>query len=218
MGCHHQGHPDEIDPRKPKSSRWQVKGGLGRSTWPPTWRASCRSAATPMLIDCDMPQGTSASWYAMRLEAGRTDNNCTWTPAATWTSIAENRAAPANPVHRPGRPPRIADWRGPSWFCWPTGAGACWGASTWSDRIWATADALGHGDGKPKTVKLHHARMIWTRHRGFTSQAKALTEQTKGRAGHQAAGHRHLGLRVAYVDALGAGLTAAETAGRTSAG
>jgi cellulose biosynthesis protein BcsQ len=61
-----------------------------------------------------------------------------------------------------------------------------------------------------KAVKRIKARLVWTRHRGFTNQAKALTEQAKAELGIKAL-DTTMGLRVAYVDALGSGLTAAET-------
>ena len=49
----------------------QVKGGAGRSTVA-TNLAGIMSAHKPVaLIDCDMPQATSASWYAIRKAAGR---------------------------------------------------------------------------------------------------------------------------------------------------
>ena len=50
----------------------QVKGGSGRSTLATTLAGELSKRGDTVLIDCDMPQGTSASWYAMRLEAGRT--------------------------------------------------------------------------------------------------------------------------------------------------
>ena len=50
----------------------QVKGGSGRSTLATTLAGELAKQADTVLIDCDMPQGTSSSWYATRLEAGKT--------------------------------------------------------------------------------------------------------------------------------------------------
>ena len=75
--------------------------------------------------------------------------------------------------------------------------------------LWATGDVLAMVT-EAKAVKRIKARLVWTRHRGFTNQAKALTEQAKAELGIKPL-DTAMGLRVAYVDALGAGLTAAET-------
>ena len=50
----------------------QVKGGAGRSTLATTLAGELSKQGDTVLVDCDMPQGTSSSWYAMREEAGRT--------------------------------------------------------------------------------------------------------------------------------------------------
>ena len=77
--------------------------------------------------------------------------------------------------------------------------------------LWATGDVLAMVT-EAKAVKRIKARLVWTRHRGFTNQAKALTKQAKAELGIKPL-DTAMSLRVAYVDALGAGLTAAaETA------
>ncbi|MDQ3057610.1 MAG: ParA family protein, partial [Pseudomonadota bacterium] len=52
----------------------QVKGGAGRSTIATNLAGELSKKGVTVLIDGDMPQGTSASWYALRQEAGRTDD------------------------------------------------------------------------------------------------------------------------------------------------
>lgn len=47
----------------------QVKGGVGRSTIATNLAAHLAAAAPTALVDCDLPQGTSASWYALRRQA-----------------------------------------------------------------------------------------------------------------------------------------------------
>ncbi|MCB1997034.1 MAG: ParA family protein, partial [Rhodoferax sp.] len=42
----------------------QVKGGAGRSTVATNLAGELAKIGRTVLIDCDMPQGTSASWYA----------------------------------------------------------------------------------------------------------------------------------------------------------
>src|SRR5512137_1648147 len=44
----------------------QVKGGVGRSTIATNLAAVFSEKEATALIDCDLPQGTSASWYAVR--------------------------------------------------------------------------------------------------------------------------------------------------------
>jgi chromosome partitioning protein len=47
----------------------QVKGGAGRSTVSTNLAGELSKQGKTVLIDCDMPQGTSASWYAVRHQA-----------------------------------------------------------------------------------------------------------------------------------------------------
>jgi chromosome partitioning protein len=75
-------------------------------------------------------------------------------------------------------------------------------------EIWATADVLAIIE-QAKKVRAIDARMIWTRHRSFTKLAKELTEQATAELGLPIL-KTSLALRVAYPEALGAGLTVAE--------
>lgn len=47
----------------------QVKGGAGRSTVSTNLAGELSKVGKTVLIDCDMPQGTSASWFAVRQQA-----------------------------------------------------------------------------------------------------------------------------------------------------
>lgn len=49
----------------------QVKGGAGRSTLATNLAREFSKIGRTVLIDGDMPQGTSASWYAVREQAGK---------------------------------------------------------------------------------------------------------------------------------------------------
>ena len=172
----------------------QVKGGSGRSTLATTLAGELSKRGDTVLIDCDMPQGTSASWYAMRLEVGRTGKLHLDTAGKTQFIVLDG-------------PPRIAELTRAmvllaDLVLVPAGASMA--------DLWATGDVLAMVT-EAKAVKRIKARLVWTRHRGFTNQAKALTEQAKAELGIKPL-DTVMGLRVAYVDALGAGLTAAETA------
>ena len=47
----------------------QVKGGAGRSTISTNLAGELSRQGKTVLIDCDMPQGTSASWFVVRQQA-----------------------------------------------------------------------------------------------------------------------------------------------------
>lgn len=185
----------------------QVKGGSGRSTLATTLAGELAKQADTVLIDCDMPHGTSSSWYATRLEAGKTGQLRLDTADNHLEAIqkTEQHAGQVRFIVLDG-PPRIAELTRAmvllaDLVLVPVGASMA--------DLWATGDVLAMVT-EAKAVKRIKARLVWTRHRGFTNQAKALTEQAKAELGIKAL-DTTMGLRVAYVDALGSGLTAAET-------
>jgi chromosome partitioning protein len=183
----------------------QVKGGAGRSTLATNLAGELSKVGKTVLIDGDMPQGTSASWYAVRQQAGKAGN-----------LVSDTAANHAELVTKAGQykgfdyivldgPPRIAEMTRAilmlSDICLiPVGASVA--------EIWATADVLTIIE-QAKKVRPIDARMIWTRHRSFTNLAKELTEQAKAELGLPTL-KTAMALRVAYTEALGAGLTVAE--------
>ena len=184
----------------------QVKGGSGRSTLATTLAGELSKRGDTVLIDCDMPQGTSASWYAMREQAGKVGDLVADTAADHRELIAktEQHAKTADFIVLDG-PPRIAEMTRAIMvladLCLvPVGASVA--------EIWATADVLAIIE-QAKKMRAIDARMIWTRHRSFTNLAKELTEQAATELGLPIL-KTSLALRVAYPEALGAGLTVAE--------
>lgn len=184
----------------------QVKGGAGRSTVATNLAGELSKVGKTVLIDGDMPQGTSASWYAMRQQAGKVGDLVTDTAADHRELIAkaEQYAKTADYIVLDG-PPRIAEMTRAIMvladLCLvPVGASVA--------EIWATADVLNIIE-QAKKVREIDARMIWTRHRSFTNLAKELTEQATAELGLPIL-KTPLALRVAYPEALGAGLTVAE--------
>ena len=184
----------------------QVKGGSGRSTLATTLAGELSKRGDTVLIDCDMPQGTSASWYAMREQAGKVGDLVADTAADHRELIAktEQHAKTAEYVVLDGAP-RIAEMTRAIMvladLCLvPVGASVA--------EIWATADVLAIIE-QAKKMRAIDARMIWTRHRSFTNLAKELTEQAATELGLPIL-KTSLALRVAYPEALGAGLTVAE--------
>ena len=188
----------------------QVKGGAGRSTVATNIAGELAKIGRTVLIDGDMPQGTSASWYAIREQAGKaggTDTNLVAYTAADHRELiakVEQYKPDADYIVLDG-PPRIAEMTRAIMvladLCLvPVGASVA--------EIWATADVLAIIE-QAKKVRAIDARMIWTRHRSFTKLAKDLTEQATAELGLPII-KTSLALRVAYPEALGAGLTVAE--------
>jgi chromosome partitioning protein len=183
----------------------QVKGGAGRSTVSTNLAGELSKQGKTVLIDCDMPQGTSASWYAVRHQAGKAGALI----ADTATSYRElvskvEQYADADYIVLDG-PPRIAELTRSALvladICLiPVGASAA--------EIWATGDILALIEEASK-VRPVNARMVWTRYRPHTRLAQGLTELAKKELGLQALG-TSLGMRVSYMEALGEGLTVAE--------
>lgn len=186
----------------------QVKGGAGRSTLATNLAGELSKIGHTVLVDGDMPQGTSASWCAMREQAGKLTGLVADTAADHRELVAkvEKHGKEADFIVLDG-PPRIAEMTRAIMMladlCLvPVGASVA--------EIWATADVLTIIK-QAKKVRRIDARMVWTRHRPFTNLAKELTEQATAELGLPIL-KTSLGLRVSYPEALGAGLTVAELA------
>jgi chromosome partitioning protein len=188
----------------------QVKGGAGRSTIATNLAGELAKKGRTVLIDGDMPQGTSASWYALRKEAGRADDLIADTARdhrELIEKIEKHAKAGAEYIVLDG-PPRIAEMTRAILMM----ADVCLlplGASV--AEIWATTDVLAIiEEARKVTKKKIKAVIVWTRHRPHTALARDLTEQVESELGLPAM-DTTLGLRVAYPTALGNGRTVAET-------
>nr|WP_181374939.1 ParA family protein [Polaromonas sp. H8N]AWD72264.1 partitioning protein ParA [Polaromonas sp. H8N] len=191
----------------------QVKGGAGRSTVATTLAGELSKQGKTVLIDCDMPQGTSASWFAVRQQSDVKQGQL----------FSQNLAADTAANHRElvakveqykdvdylvlDGPPRIAELTRAilvlADLCLvPVGASKA--------EIWATSDILSLIE-EAKQVKPVKVRMLWTRYRPQTKLTQELTALVKQELG-LAALDTSLGMRVSYMEALGDGLTAAELA------
>ena len=185
----------------------QVKGGAGRSTVSTNLAGELSKLGKTVLIDCDMPQGTSASWYAVRHQAGKAGALISDTATSYRELVSKvEQYADADYIVLDG-PPRIAELTRATLVL----ADICLipvGAST--AEIWATGDILTLIEEASK-VRSVNARMVWTRYRPHTKLAQGLTELAKKELGLKALG-TSLGMRVSYMEALGEGLTVAELA------
>ena len=183
----------------------QVKGGAGRSTVSTNLAGELSKVGRTVLIDCDMPQGTSASWYTLRQQAGRAGNLIADTASSHRELVAKVQSYQDAEFIVLDGPPRIAELTRAILIL----ADLCLipvGAST--AEIWATGDILALLE-EAKKVKPVDARMVWTRYRPLTKIAQQLSQQAKEELGLPAIGTT-MGYRVAYIEALGEGLTVAE--------
>ena len=189
----------------------QVKGGAGRSTVSTNLAGELSKQGKTVLIDCDMPQGTSASWFAVRQQAGKAGNLIADTATNHRELVAKvEQYQDADFIVLDG-PPRIAELTRAilvlADLCLiPVGASAA--------EIWATSDLLALIE-EAKQVKPVNARMIWTRYRPNTKLAQELSELATKELG-LAALTTTLGMRVTYMQALGEGLTVAELADQSA--
>lgn len=190
----------------------QVKGGVGRSTIATNLAALFRKRKHTYLIDCDMPQGTSESWYAIRQEARLTDpvEGLTLLTASTHQELANHidRLADEDSYVIIDAPPRIAEVTRlivmtSDLILIPLGASEA--------EVWATNDLLDMIE-EAQEQKDIDARIVWNRFRGYTKSAQELSQTVKRDFGLKEMKTK-LGYRVAYVDALSRGLSAAEWRG-----
>jgi chromosome partitioning protein len=195
----------------------QVKGGAGRSTLATNLAGAIEIGASVALIDCDMPQGTSASWGALR-QAEHPIGNLTIATADNHEHLiqtAEELAGTHDFIVIDG-PPRIAEITRAtlilSDLCLiPLGTSAA--------EIWATTDLLktieeAKAAGK-ETGKSIDARIVWNRYRAATTSAKEMPDAVKTELGLKALNTK-MGYRVAYSDALAQGMTVMEWSDRTA--
>jgi chromosome partitioning protein len=191
----------------------QVKGGAGRSTVSTNLAGELSKQGKTVLIDCDMPQGTAASWFAVRQQAA-TPQRPLFNEDLFADTAANHRELVAKVEQYQNAdyivldgPPRIAELTRAilvlADLCLvPVGASKA--------EIWATSDLLVLME-EAKRIKPVKARMIWTRHRPHTRLAQELSELAANELGLTALS-TSLGMRVAYIQALGEGLTVAELA------
>lgn len=185
----------------------QVKGGAGRSTLATNLAGMIADKRKVALIDCDMPQGTSASWASIRSAESKA-GNLTIATASNHLEMVE-QVARLNDDHDAiviDSPPRIAEMTRAalilSDLCLiPLGASAA--------EIWATGDLL----QTIEQAKAHKpgvdARIVWNRYRRATRSAHELSDAVKHELDVKEMKTR-IGYRVAYSEALARGMTVME--------
>jgi chromosome partitioning protein len=185
----------------------QVKGGVGRSTIATNLAAVFSEKKPTALIDCDLPQGTSASWYAVRRSEAPPDNLTLATARDYRELIALGKELSRD--HRYliiDAPPRIAEMTRAiivmSTLCLvPLGPSAA--------EIWSTADLLETINAARGYRDNIDVRIVWNRFRAQTREAHELSEAAGNELGLKELTTR-LGYRVAYSEALARGLAVNE--------
>jgi len=185
----------------------QVKGGVGRSTIATNLAAVFSINQPTALIDCDLPQGTSASWYALR-QAEVPSANLTLATAGDFRELV-GLAEELSREHRYliiDAPPRIAEMTRAiiamsTLSLVPLGASAA--------EIWSTTDLLQTINEARNYRADIDARIVWNRYRGNTREALEVSEAASKELGLKELSAR-LGYRVAYSEALARGLSVDE--------
>lgn len=191
----------------------QVKGGVGRSTIATNLAAVFSIKQPTALIDCDLPQGTSASWYAVR-KAELPPANLTLATARDYRQLV-GLAEELSRQHRfliIDAPPRIAEMTRAiiamsTLSLVPLGASAA--------EIWSTADLLDTIAAARQYRPDIDARIVWNRFRGNTREAVEMSAAARKELGLKELTTR-LGYRVAYSEALARGLSVDEWLDRTA--
>jgi chromosome partitioning protein len=194
----------------------QVKGGVGRSTIATNLAAIFSVKKPTALIDCDLPQGTSASWFAVRKLEQRSVGNLTLATARDYRELVV-RARELSTQHSYliiDAPPRIAEMTRAivimsTLSLVPLGASAA--------EIWSTADLLTTIGAARQLRPDIDARIVWNRFRGYTREALEISDAARKELGLGELMTR-LGYRVAYSEALARGLSADEWQDRSAHG
>jgi len=191
----------------------QTKGGAGRSTFATNLAAHFSFKELTTLIDCDLPQGTSSSWYALR-QAELPSKNLLLATAHNHIELiqkAKEHTAFSKYLIIDG-PPRLAEMTRTimilSDLCLiPLGASAA--------EIWSTADLLQTLEEARNYKSDIDARLVWTRFRAQTKEAQELKDAVQKGLNLRDLQAR-LGYRVAFSEALARGLSVEECSDRSA--
>lgn len=185
----------------------QSKGGVGRSTVATNLSAALSANSPTLLIDADMPQGTSASWGAVR-KAGPGLGRLRILSAGDRGAITEwvARAADRFEYIVIDGPPRITDT---TLAILELGDLVVLPLGTSAPEIWACADLVNLLRRLRAQGLAVDARILWTRYRWYTRAARELTGRAEGQLGLPSFQIR-LSHRVAYNEALARGLSVEE--------
>jgi chromosome partitioning protein len=184
----------------------QLKGGAGRSTIATNLAAALSRKGTTAIIDCDIPQGTTASWYALREAEGKADNLTLATAGNHVELLTEIEKLEDQKYIVLDAPPRIAEITRAilmlaDLLLIPLTPSAA--------EIWATTDLLETIEEARQQRPELKARIVWNKYRQQTRSAQELSAAVKQEIKTPAL-KSHLGHRVGYSEALARGLAGDE--------
>lgn len=184
----------------------QLKGGAGRSTVATNLAAVLARKHSVTLVDCDVPQGTSASWYSLREAEERQGELQLETAQGHQELLSVLDKAESSDFVVLDAPPRIAEVTRvilmvSDLLLIPLGASAA--------EVWATTDLLDTIEEAEKERPEIQTRIIWNKFRAYTKSAQELSKAVKKELKVPALMTK-LGMRVAYSEALARGLAADE--------
>ena len=183
----------------------QVKGGAGRSTVSTNIVGTLSKQHQTAIIDCDLPQGSTSSWCALRTANGAMGNLSIATAESHNVLVSQVKRLSSLDYIVIDAPPRIeqitqtiimiADL-----VVIPIGCTAV--------DVWATTDLLATIENFKQHKDQIDYRVLWNRYRNTRSANSLIEEIAEG--GYPALNSK-LGLRVAFSDAIAAGKTVNET-------
>lgn len=182
-----------------------LKGGCGRSTLSTNLAGELAKTAPTALFDCDMPQGTAASWYSLRKGSDKAEGLTIDTATSHQELVSKLSNYPEAEYLVIDSPPRLAEIARAMIMVSDL---VLIPIATSVAEIWATADMVELLE-EARKVRPVEARMVWARHRENTKLAKELVQEIKNVLDIPLL-DTALGLRVGYQEALGLGLTGAE--------
>jgi len=183
----------------------QLKGGAGRSTISINLAAELSRQHQVTIIDCDLPQGTTSSWYALRLDTDKTGDLALASARDHKELIQQIKQYTDQDYIVIDAPPRIAEVTRTililaDLLIIPV-------ASTAID-FWATHDLLEIIEDAAKQSQNLIYKILWNRCRRGTRSTNELQRLVKDE-GYPSL-ESTLGLRVAYPDSIAEGLIATE--------
>lgn len=191
----------------------QLKGGAGRSTVATNLAAGLAKKGPTLLIDGDMPQGTAASWYSVR-EGKELTGELSIETIQNHKDLASviNKHSGDFEYIVIDTPPRVAEVTNAvlmlaDLVIIPIGASAA--------DLWATGDLLDSVNDAEQQRENFKARVLWNKYRSYTKSTQELTKEVKKELPIKAM-KTTLGLRVAYSDLLGEGLSGFEAKDRNA--
>lgn len=181
-----------------------LKGGCGRSTLSTNLAGELAKRGSTVLIDTDLPQGTSASWYALREQAGKAQGLALDT-ATSHQELIDKVSHRQEQYIVLDSPPRLAEIARAMLMLSDL---VLIPVATSAAEVWATGDLV-ELLAEARKVRPVEARMVWARHRANTKLAKELVLEVENILQIPLL-KTPMGLRVGYQEALGLGLTGTE--------